>query len=75
VQSKRYKVALFDKGLASLNLKELSDIIRENNSDTSLIMLVDPSVDNDKNDTLYVHEMIKNIVNKDLLRLVFEKFI
>ncbi len=75
VQNKRYKVALFDKGLASLNLKELSDIIRENNSDTSLIMLVDPSVDNDKNDALYVHEMIKNIVNKDLLRLVFEKFI
>jgi CheY-like chemotaxis protein len=75
VQSKRYKVALFDKGLASLNLKELSDIIRENDSDISLIMLVDPSLDNDKNDTLYVHEMIKNIVNKDLLRLVFEKFI
>lgn len=75
VQNKRYKVALFDKGLASLDLKELSDIIRENNSDISLIMLVDPSVDNDKNDALYVHEMIKNIVNKDLLRLVFEKFI
>jgi len=75
IENKRYKVALFDKGLASLNLKELSDIIREKNSDTSLVMLVDPSVDNDQNDTLYVHEMIKNIINKDLLRLVFEKFI
>ena len=68
-------MALFDKGLANLDLKELSDIIRENNSDISLIMLVDPSMDCDQNDTLYVHEMIKNIVNKDLLRLVFEKFI
>jgi len=75
IENKRYKVALFDKGLASLNLKELSDIIHEKNSDISLVMLVDPSVDNDQNDALYVHEMIKNIVNKDLLRLVFEKFI
>jgi len=75
IENKRYKVALFDKGLASLNLKELSDIIREKNSDISLVMLVDPSIDNDQNDALYVHEMIKNIVNKDLLRLVFEKFI
>jgi len=75
IKEKRYKVALFDKGLANLDLKELSDIIRENNSDISLIMLVDPSMDCDQNDTLYVHEMIKNIVNKDLLRLVFEKFI
>jgi len=75
IKEKRYKVALFDKGLAGLDLKELSDIIRENNSDISLVMLVDPSVDNDQDDVLYVHEMIKNIINKDLLRLVFEKFI
>jgi DNA-binding response OmpR family regulator len=75
IKDKRYKVALFDKGLAGLDLKELSDIIRENNSDISLVMLVDPSVDNDQDDVLYVHEMIKNIINKDLLRLVFEKFI
>ena len=75
IQDKHYKLALFDKNLANLNLKELSDIIRSNNSDISLVMLVDPSVDNDPNDEMYVHEMIKNIINKDLLRLVFEKFI
>ena len=75
IKEKHYKLALFDKGLANLNLKELSDIIRSNNSDISLVMLVDPSVDNDPNDAMYVHEMIKNIINKDLLRLVFEKFI
>jgi CheY-like chemotaxis protein len=75
LDSKRYKVALFDKNLSGLNLKELYDIIRVNDSETSLVMLVDPSADEDQNDAMYVHEMIKNSVNKDLLRLVFEKFI
>jgi signal transduction histidine kinase/CheY-like chemotaxis protein len=71
----RYKLALFDKTLRELNLKDLYDIIRTNDSDTTLVMLIDPSVAPDENDAIYVHEIIKNIVNKDLLRLVFEKFI
>ncbi|MDD2265527.1 nitrate- and nitrite sensing domain-containing protein [Sulfuricurvum sp.] len=70
-----YKLALFDKTLRELNLKDLYDIIRSKDSDTSLVMLIDPSVTADANDSMYVHEIIKNIVNKDLLRLVFEKFI
>jgi signal transduction histidine kinase/CheY-like chemotaxis protein len=71
----RYKLALFDKTLRSLNLKDLYDIIRSNNSDTSLVMLIDPSIPEEADDAMYVHEIIKNIINKDLLRLVFEKFI
>ncbi|MDD5158926.1 MAG: ATP-binding protein [Sulfuricurvum sp.] len=71
----RYKLALFDKTLRELNLKDLYDIIRTNDSETSLVMLIDPSATEDVEDTMYVHEIIKNIVNKDLLRLVFEKFI
>ncbi|MDD5211754.1 MAG: response regulator [Sulfuricurvum sp.] len=75
VANKRYKVALFDKTLKELDLKGLYDTIRAKDSDTSLVMLIDPNVKEDPNDAMYVHEMIKNIVNKDLLRLVFEKFI
>lgn len=75
IASKRYKVALFDKTLKELDLKELYDTIRAKNSDISLVMLIDPNTKEDENDAMYVHEMIKNIVNKDLLRLVFEKFI
>ena len=75
ISNKRYKVALFDKTLKELNLKELYDTTRAKNSDISLVMLIDPNAKEDENDSMYVHEMIKNIVNKDLLRLVFEKFI
>ncbi|HEX5711053.1 MAG TPA: response regulator [Sulfuricurvum sp.] len=75
IDMKNYKLALFDKSLPDLNLKELYDIIRSNNSEMSLVMLVDPTANEDQNDAMYVHEIIKNSVNKDLLRLVFEKFI
>ncbi|MDP1784236.1 MAG: ATP-binding protein [Sulfuricurvum sp.] len=75
ITDKRYKVALFDKTLQELDLSELYDIIHTNNSDISLVMMVDPNAKEDLNDAMYVHEIIKNIVNKDLLRLVFEKFI
>jgi len=40
-----------------------------------LVLISDPALKNDSEDALYVHELIKNVVNKDLLRLVFEKFI
>jgi signal transduction histidine kinase/CheY-like chemotaxis protein len=75
ISRKKYKVALFDKVLAGLDLKKLSAIIHENESEISLVMLVDPLAETDPSDELYVHEMVKNIVNKDVLRLVFEKFI
>ncbi|MDD3598022.1 response regulator, partial [Sulfuricurvum sp.] len=75
IETHRYKLALFDKTLSELDLKELYDIIRSKDSDTTLVMLIDPNSTEDSEDAMYVHEIIKNVVNKDLLRLVFEKFI
>ena len=75
ISERRYKLALFDKTLSGLNLKDLYDIIRSNNSDISLVMLIDPNAAEEEEDAMYVHEIIRNIINKDLLRLVFEKFI
>jgi CheY-like chemotaxis protein len=75
LHEKRFKAALFDKELPHMNLKELSDTAREVHSDVALIMLNDPSTTLNEDDALYVHETIKNIINKDLLRLVLEKFI
>ncbi len=71
----KFKLALFDKELSGLDLKELNDIIRATVSDTNLVMMIDPSRKQSEEDEMYVHEIIKNIINKDLLRLVFEKFI
>ena len=75
LRESNYKLVLFDKTLNGVNLKDLYDIIHSTNRDTSLVMLVDPSAPENADDVMYVHEIIKNIINKDLLRLVFEKFI
>ncbi|WP_373004141.1 ATP-binding protein [Sulfurimonas sp.] len=74
-----YKLVLFDKELDGLNLEKLSSDIKVSNNDNGLIsylvLISDPALQEDSDDVLYVHELIKNVVNKDLLRLVFEKFI
>lgn len=74
-----YKLILFDKELSGLNLEKLSNDIKASNKISGLIsylvLISDSSLKEDADDALYVHELIKNVVNKDLLRLVFEKFI
>ncbi len=74
-----YKLILFDKEFDGLELKKLSLIIKESNNESGLssylVLISDPALGEDSDDVLYVHELIKNVVNKDLLRLVFEKFI
>ncbi len=77
VEANDYKVILFDKELDNLNLEKLSIDAKavRNNLETYLILISDPSQNDDLNDSIYVDEMIRNVVNKDLLRLVLEKFI
>lgn len=69
-----YKVILFDKELSGLDLRELNEIV-SNSPDISLVMMTDPAAEAEQDDALYVHEIVKNVINKDLLRLIFEKFI
>ncbi|OIP58303.1 MAG: histidine kinase [Helicobacteraceae bacterium CG2_30_36_10] len=80
VKENTYKLILFDKEIEGLNISKLSENIMESNTksglDTYIVLIRDPSsTQEEDNDVLYVHETIKNIVNKDLLRVVFEKFI
>jgi DNA-binding NtrC family response regulator len=70
-----YKLVLFDKELQGISLEELNRNALESDPDTSLVMLVDPSKPEEPSDAAYVHEIVRNVINKDLLRLVFEKFI
>jgi CheY-like chemotaxis protein len=71
----RYKLVLFDKELQGVSLEDLNTNARNSDPDTSLVMLVDPSKPDNNGDAAYVHDIVRNVINKDLLRLVFEKFI
>ena len=74
-----YKVILFDKECEGLELSLFSQNVKDFNAKTglttSLILVTDSSTPINLDDALYVQETIKNVVNKDLLRLVIEKFI
>ncbi len=69
-----YKVILFDYDGPIENIKQIRDKLPLSLS-TALVMLVDPAVEIDSIDTKGTDEVVKNIVNKDLLRLIIEKFI
>ncbi|MEA3523896.1 MAG: ATP-binding protein [Campylobacterota bacterium] len=75
LKSKHYKVILFDKESIGSELKQLHDIIADKSVKTSLVMLVDPSEGEEAIDRDLVDDIIKNVMNKDLLRLIIEKFI
>ena len=77
VADNNYKVILFDKELKNLNLEAFSKLVKTASETSGLpTYLVLMSSNEDQSDSIaYVHETIRNIVNKDLLRLVIEKFI
>lgn len=75
LENKKFKLVLFDKETEGLSVENTASIIKNNDVDTALVLMVDPAFEADESDSNYVHEIIKNVINKDLLRLVFEKFI
>jgi hypothetical protein len=79
VRNDSYKLVLFDKECDGLDLAAFSKNVKEANKsrnlDSYLVIINDSASIENSDDALYVHESIKNVVNKDLLRLVFEKFI
>jgi CheY-like chemotaxis protein len=75
LENKKFKLVLFDKETEGVSVEDISEKIKKNDLDTALVMMIDPAFDAEDKDANYVHEIIKNVVNKDLLRLVFEKFI
>lgn len=64
-----HKLILFDKELPGLSLESFDP------QGAFLVMMVDPSKTIEESDKAYTDEVVKNLINKDLLRLVFEKFI
>ena len=79
IESSSYKLILFDKEFDELDLQSFSSKVKVSNENTGLdsflVLISDHSTDENSDDALYVHEIISNVINKDLLRLLFEKFI
>ena len=79
IQDNAYKLVLFDKEYETLDLKSFTELVKSSNDKhhktVHLVLITDPAMPDDPDDLVYVDEIIKNVINKDLLRLVIEKFI
>ncbi len=71
----QYQILLFDREALTMGLKELRAMISQNTTVESLVMLIDTASSEQEEDRLYVDEVIKNVINKDLLRLMIQKFL
>ena len=74
-----YKMILIDNECEGLEIKEFSSFVKSLSSsrglETKILLINDTSIEENPDNKLYVDESIKNVVNKDLLRLLIEKFI
>ena len=61
--------------MSKLKLKDLHSMISSKDTNTALVMMVDPGSDEHPEDKALVNDIIKNVINKDLLRLIFEKHV
>jgi len=79
INANTYKVVLLDKECETLNLAKFSAQLKENSAkaglDSKLILITDPSMEEEISDADYADESVKNTLSKDLLRLLIEKFI
>ena len=78
IQNSSYKVVLFDKEYSDLDIAEISSTVRDLSKVNKLeshIVLVDDSVEkNGSDEKEYVDEVIKNAVNRELLKSLFAKY-
>ena len=79
IKSSSYKIIFIDEDFNNLNIKTLSMIINKSNKlfnlDSSIILVSENQKTDYKKDNLLIKEQITNVINRDLLKLLFEKFI
>ncbi len=79
IEHNSYKVVLFDKEAEKLDLVDFSNFVKSHNEEkgitSALILIADPSMPEDATDLSYVDEIMKNVVNKETLHGIIEKFI
>ncbi|WP_416768556.1 ATP-binding protein [Sulfurimonas sp. ST-25] len=75
LEEKAYKLVLFDQEIEGLDLESLQKTLESKGHKTATVMMVDPGVEPDETTRSRVNDVIKNVINKDLLRLIFEKYV
>ena len=69
------RVILVDKELPGIDFTVLKESVDALPEKTSIVMMVDPAAAQDDTHNEIADEVINNLVNKDLLRSIVEKYI
>ena len=72
---KSYRLVFIDKEADDYNLDEIKELKNRLKDITKFILFIDPESEPTDEERDIFDEIVKNVVNKDLLRLVIEKFI
>ena len=79
IEQNNYRVILFDKECKTVSLEDFSDFVKSHYKlkgiEPALILITDPSMQEELSDIGQVDEIIKNVVNRELLHTVIEKYI
>jgi len=74
-----YKLILLDDKFDGLDIVQFAKDIKTSKQaiglESYIVLISDSQKNKDLNNTLYIDEIISNIVNKEILQLVFKKFI
>lgn len=75
IKEKNFKLLLFDKEIDGLDIKEIAKYVKKTKTGTVLVLMTDPALEVNEGDYPYINRVIENVINKDILRSIFEKFI
>ena len=74
IENKKYKIVFIDKEIDSFNIDKIKEL-KDKSLDTKFILFIDPETESTEEEREVFDEIVKNVINKDLLRLIIEKFI
>ncbi len=75
LQNEKYKIIFIDKEIDGFSLDKINELKMSANDKTKFILFIDSHQEPEQKDSEIFDEIVKNVINKDLLRLIIEKFI
>ncbi|WP_345975186.1 nitrate- and nitrite sensing domain-containing protein [Sulfurimonas sp. HSL3-7] len=74
IKAKNPRMVLIDKEMADIDYAVLKETVDGLPNKTAIVMMVDPAAQENTEHNEIADEIINNLVNKDLLRLIVEKY-
>jgi len=75
IDTNNYKVIVFDSDYPELDVTSFVSSVRAKNKNTKLVMLNNPKIEVNQELASLVDEVIKEKINKDIAKTIFEKYI